>query len=80
MGSELYNFQIVKKIADWLILSEGDVIKKMQEQLGKANVIDEDPTQKYTRKIQKHLCKLRKEKKFTDQFTVSHTNTSIFNI
>ena len=52
----------------------------MQEQLGKANVIDEDPTQRYTRKIQKHLCKLRKEKKFTDQFTVSHTNTSIFNI
>ena len=39
----------------------------LEEQLGKAKVIDEDPTQKYTSKIQKHLCKLRKEKKFTDK-------------
>ena len=50
-----------------VVLSEGDVIKKIEEQLGKAEVIDEDPTQKYTNKIQKHLCKLRKEKKFTDK-------------
>ena len=51
----------------FVVLSEGDAIKKIEEQLGKANIIDEDPTQKYTSKIRKHLCKLRKEKKFTDQ-------------
>ena len=39
---------------------------KRQEQLGKARFIDGDPTQLYTCKIQKHLRKLRKEKKFTD--------------
>ena len=46
---------------------EGDSINKIEEQLGKAKVIDEDPTKKCASKIQKHLCKLRKEKKFTDQ-------------
>ena len=50
-----------------VVLSEGDVIKKIEEQLGKAKVIDEDPTQKYTSKVQKHLCKLRKEKKFKNK-------------
>ena len=39
----------------------------IEEQLGKAKVIDEDPTQKYTSKIQKQLCKLRKVKKFRDK-------------
>ena len=33
-----------------VVLSDGDVIKKIEKQLGKAKVIDEDPTQKYTRK------------------------------
>ena len=33
-----------------VVLSEGDVIKKIEKQLGKAKVIDEDPTQKYTLK------------------------------
>ena len=51
----------------FVVFSEGDAVKKIEEQLGKAKVIDEDPTQKYTSKIQKHLCKLRKEKKFTDK-------------
>ena len=48
-------------------MSEGDAIKKIEEQLGKAKVIDEDPRKKYTSKIQKHLCRLNEEKKFTDQ-------------
>ena len=55
------------KGSGFVVLSEGDAIKKIEEQLGKAKVVDEDPTQKYTSKIQKHLCKLRKEKKFTDK-------------
>ena len=55
------------KGSGFVILSEGDAIKKIEEHLGKAKVIDEDPTEKYGSKIQKHLCKLRKEKKFTDK-------------
>ena len=46
---------------------ERDAIKKIDKQLGKTKVIDEDPTQKYASKIQKQLCKLRKKKKFTDK-------------
>ena len=49
------------------VLLEGNAIKKIEEQLGKAKVLDEYPTQKYTSKMQKHLCKLRKEKKFKDK-------------
>ena len=48
------------KDSGFIVLPEGDEIKKIEEQLGKAEVIDEDPRQKYTSKIQKHLCKLRK--------------------
>ena len=59
------------KGSGFVVLSEGDGIRdginKIEEQIGKAKVIDEDPTQEYTSKIQKHLCKLRKEKKFTDK-------------
>ena len=55
------------KGSGFVILSEEDAIKKIKEKLEKAKVIDEDPRQKYTCKIQKHLCKLRKEKKFTDK-------------
>ena len=46
---------------------ERDAIKKIDKQLGKTKVTDEEPTQKYTSKIQKQLCKLRKKKKFTDK-------------
>ena len=48
------------KDSGFVALSEGDAIKNIEEQLGKAKVIDEDPTQKYTSKLHKHLCKLRK--------------------
>ena len=36
----------------FFVFSEKDTIKKIEEQLGKAKVIDEDPTQKCTSKIQ----------------------------
>ena len=62
-NTKVYPFD---KGSGFVVLSEGDAIKKIEEQLGKAEVIDEDPTQKHTSKIQKYLCKLRKEKKFTD--------------
>ena len=61
------NFYIFDKGSGFFVLSEGDPIKKIEKQLGKAKVIDEDPTQKYNSKIQKHLYELRKEKKFTDK-------------
>ena len=63
-NTKVYPFD---KGSGFVILSEGDVIKKIEEQLGKAKVIDENPTKKYTRKIQKHLSKLRKEKNITDK-------------
>ena len=40
------------KGSGFVILSERDAIKKIEEQLGKAKLINEDPTQKYTNKIQ----------------------------
>ena len=63
-NTKVYPFD---KGSGFVVLSEGDAIKKIEEQLGKAKVIDEDPTQKYTSKVQKHLCKLRKEKKFKNK-------------
>ena len=63
-NTKVYPFD---KGSGFVVLSERDAINKTEEQLGKAKAIDEDPTQKYTSKIQKHLCKFRKEKKFTDK-------------
>ena len=42
-------------------------MQKIEEQLGKAKIAENDPTLKFTNKIQKILCRLRKEKKFTDR-------------
>ena len=63
-NTKVYPFD---KGSGFFVLSEGDATKMLEEQLEKTEVIEEDPTQKYTNKIQKHLCKLRKEKKFTDK-------------
>ena len=62
-NTKVYQFD---KSSGVFVLSEGDATKKIEEQLGRAIVIGEDPTQKYTSKIQKHLHKLRKEKKLKD--------------
>ena len=42
-------------------------MQKIEEQLGKAKIAENDPTLKFSNKIQKILCRLRKEKKFTDR-------------
>ena len=55
-NTKVYPFD---KGSRFVVLSKGDAIKKAEEQLGKAKVIDGDSTQKCTCKIQKHLCKLR---------------------
>ena len=55
-NTKVYPFN---KGSRFVVLSKGDAIKKAEEQLGKAKVIDGDSTQKCTCKIQKHLCKLR---------------------
>ena len=46
-NTKVYPFD---KGSGFVVLSEGDAIKKIEEQLGKAKVIDEDPTQKCTSK------------------------------
>ena len=43
---------------EFFVLSEANAIKKIEEQLGKAKIIDEDPTQQYTSKMRKYLCQL----------------------
>ena len=42
-NTEVYPFD---KGSGFVVLSEGEAIKKTEEQLGKAKVTDEDPTQK----------------------------------
>ena len=59
--------QPVDKASVFTILSEGDTINKIEEQLVKTEVIHKDLTQKCINKIQKHLCKLRKEINFADK-------------
>ena len=49
------------------ILNSDDAIKKIEEQLGKAKVVDFDPTQKQANKIKTILSKLRKEDKLTNK-------------
>ena len=63
-STKVYPFD---KDSVFVVLSGGDAIKKIEEQLGKAKIINEDPSQKYTNKIQKHLRKLKRVKKFTDK-------------
>ena len=41
--------------------------KKIEEQLGRATKAKIDPTSRFANKIQKKLCKLRKENKFTNK-------------
>ena len=41
--------------------------EKIEEQLGKTTKAKIDPTSRLTNKIQKKLCKLREENKFTDK-------------
>ena len=43
---------------EFFVLSEANAIKKIEEQLGKAKIIDEDPTQQYTSKMRKYLFQL----------------------
>ena len=40
-----------------------NAMQKIEEMLGKAKIAENDPTLKFTNKIQKMLCRLRKEKK-----------------
>ena len=46
-------------------MSENTPYQKTEEQLGEAKIAENDPTLKLNNRIQKILCRLRKEKKFT---------------
>ena len=46
-------------------MSENTPYQKTEEQLGEAKIAENDPTLKLNNTIQKILCRLRKEKKFT---------------
>ena len=49
------------------IVTNDTAKEKKEEQLGKATKAKRDPTSRLTNKIQKKLCKLRKENKFTNK-------------
>ena len=56
----IYSFD---KGSEFVVLSEKNDMQKIEEQLGKVKIAENDPTLKFTNKIQKMLCRLRKEKK-----------------
>ena len=49
------------------IVTNDTAKEKIEEQLGKATKAKIDPTSRLTNKIQKKLCNLRKENKFTNK-------------
>ena len=57
----------LNKRSEFVVLSERNAMQKIEEELGQAKIAESDPTLKFTNKIQKILCRLRKEKKFTDR-------------
>ena len=70
------------KSSGFVVLPENNALQKIEEQLGKAKIAENDPTLKFTNKIQKILCRLRKEKKFTDKeyfsnISIRSDNTTI---
>ena len=55
------------KGCEFAIVTNDTVKEKIEEQLGKETKARIDPTSRLTNKIQKRLCKLRKENKFTNK-------------
>ena len=55
------------KCCGFAIVAKDTAKEKIEEQLGKATKAKIDPTSRLTNKIQKKLCKLRKENKFTNK-------------
>ena len=55
------------KGSGFVVLPGENAIQKIEKQLGKVKIAENDQTLKFTNKIQKILCQLRKEKKFTDK-------------
>ena len=55
-------FQFDKSLGS-VVLSEKNAIQKTEEQLGKAKITENDLTLRFANKIQKILCRLRKENK-----------------
>ena len=55
------------KGSGFAIVTNDTVKEKIEEQLGKATKAKIDPTSRHTNKIQKKLCKLSKENKFTNK-------------
>ena len=49
------------------IVTNDTAKEKIEEQLGKATKAKIDPTSRLTNKIQKNICKLKKENKFTNK-------------
>ena len=48
-------------------ISNEDVLEKIHEQMGTTSIVEEDPTQEITRKVQKTMRELKREGKFTEK-------------
>ena len=68
------------RVVDSPIQTNGTAKEKIEEQLGKATKAKIHPTSGLTNKIQKKLCKFRKENKFTNKtyFELSRTISTTF--
>ena len=55
------------KASEFVVYSKKNAMQKIEEQLGKGKIAENDPTMKFTIKIQKILCRLRKEKSLQTQ-------------
>ena len=68
------------KTCGFAIVTVDTAKEKIEEQLGNATKGKIDPTSRLTNKIQKKLCKFRKENKFTNKtyFELSPTISTTF--
>ena len=48
-------------------MNEEESIKRIEEKIGKSNIMDYDPTTTLLNKFQEELAKLRKERKFDNK-------------
>ena len=55
--TKIYPFD---KGSESVVLSEKGAIQKIEEQVGKAKIAENDSTLRFTNKIQKILCRLKK--------------------
>ena len=65
-----------EKGAGLVRISKSNAIKKIEEQIGKTEIIEKDPIPRLARKFQSSLRELNKQGKFTKADTISCTQVT----